>query len=316
MRGLILVTLLLLLAGCGGDGGNGGDEVEMPDDVPAPLASSDPRVKRLEGIVERTDSLLTPGVHARYSVPTPVGEDTTNLPFQPISCTGETCTGAAVVLDLNADLLTSLIDPNLDLSVSEANLQSRAEGFDTASIEGSLDVVDIGELIPEGIVIDELPQATGYGLWGEHGTAGMILADGDFSARASGIRFAGNMKVAIPFAFGDVSGTNPGGSGSATWTGVADLVAIQTFRRQEGVATLTIRDLVMPTVSVGIADLAGNPIGKPSWTNLGIEEGRFMVGAAENDYLEGNFHGSDHSEAYGVFDTDNYTGSFGAKREN
>ena len=29
---------------------------------------------------------------------------------------------------------------------------------------------------------------------------------------------------------------------------------------------------------------------------------------------EGNFYGPAHSEAYGVFDTGDYTGAFGAKR--
>lgn len=315
MRGLILVTLLLFLAGCGGGGGNGDDEVEMPVDMPMLLAS-DPRVKRLEGIVERTDSLLTPGVHVRYTVST-AGRETTSDLFQGISCADKVCSGMGVIVDLRTDLLTGLIDPNLDLSVSEANLQSRADGFDTAFIEGSLEGVDIEEFIPGDvtIVLDEIPQATGYGLWGEHGMAGLILADGDFTASASGFPISGKMQAAIPFALGDVSGTNPVGTGSATWTGIADVVAIQTFMRREGVATLTVRNLAMPRVSVGI-DLAGNPIGEPSWTDLEIASGGFTVGTLGSDYLEGNFHGVDHSEAYGVFDTDNYTGSFGAKRQN
>ena len=313
MRGLILVTLLLFLAGCGGGGGNGDDEVEMPDDVPVPLVSDD-RVKRLETIVERTDSLLTPGVHVQYSVAIPGQEATRDL-FQGISCTGDTCTHMGVRLDLNTALLTGLIDPNLDLSVSEANLRSRADGFDTAFISGSLDNVDIGGLIPD-ITIDEIPEATAYGLWGDHGMAGLILADGRFSARASGIPFTGDMQAAVPFAFGDVSGSNPGGSGSATWTGVAEAVALRTFMRREGVATLTMRNLAMPVVSVGI-DLAGNPIGKPSWSDVEITDGGFIVGVPDDDdYLQGNFHGPDHQEAYGVFDTDNFTGSFGAIRQN
>ena len=65
MKGLVVVTLLLLLAGCGGDGGGNG--VEMPEPGSLPLAS-DERVKRLEGIVERADTLLVPGVHVSYSV--------------------------------------------------------------------------------------------------------------------------------------------------------------------------------------------------------------------------------------------------------
>ena len=182
-------------------------------------------------------------------------------------------------------------------------------------IEGDLDALDLGEL-PLDFTIDKIPGALGYGIWGDHGMAGLALADGPFSGRAANVPVSGTMKVVLPFAFGDVSGTNPGGMGPATWTGVAEIVALRTFRRQEGVATLTIPDLAAPTptVSVEIDDARGNSIGEPGWENLPLADGRFMVGAAGNDYLEGNFHGDNHSEAYGVFDTDNFTGSFGAKR--
>ena len=40
-----------------------------------------------------------------------------------------------------------------------------------------------------------------------------------------------------------------------------------------------------------------------------------IVGSAGRDYPEGNFHGQDHEETYGVFDTGAYIGAFGAKRD-
>jgi len=86
--------------------------------------------------------------------------------------------------------------------------------------------------------------------------------------------------------------------------------------RREGTATLTIADLssTEPAVSVAI-DIDGSPIDKPGWTDLSLAGGHFQYGTAEADYLEGNFHGAEHSEAYGVFDTDTFTGAFGAKRQ-
>ena len=48
---------------------------------------------------------------------------------------------------------------------------------------------------------------------------------------------------------------------------------------------------------------------------LEVSASVFRRKAAGNDYLEGNFYGVDNSEAYGVFDTDNFTGAFGTKRE-
>ena len=46
-----------------------------------------------------------------------------------------------------------------------------------------------------------------------------------------------------------------------------------------------------------------------------LAQGSFASGTAgRDDYLEGNFHGPDHEEAYGVFDTGAYVGAFAARR--
>ena len=147
--------------------------------------------------MERADTLLLPSVHVSYSV-SALGEVATDSLIQEISCSGVTCVGAGVTLDLKASILTDLIDPNIDISASEANLQSRDDGFDTAFIKGNLDASDIGVLLPE-ITIAEIPEALGYGFWGKHGMAGLTLADGPFSGRASNIPFGGDMTVVIPF---------------------------------------------------------------------------------------------------------------------
>ena len=306
MKGLVVVTLLLLLAGCGG--GEGGNGVEMPPDDEIMELRSDPRVMRLEGILERADTLLVPAVHVRYSVP---ALDETSLSHE-ITCSEVTCTGAGVAIGL-----TDLVDLNTEASVSEANLQSREDGFDTASIQGKLDASNIEELV-SGIMITDVPQGLGYGLWGEHGMAGLFLVDGQFSGQSGVIPFDGEATVAVPFVLGDASVTNPDGIGGATWTGIAEAVSTHTFRRRPGTATLTIPDLSQPTVTVGI-NIDGNPIdgpgGAPGWTDVPLADGRFVSGAVGTDYLEGNFYGVEHSEAYGVFDTKAFTGAFGAKRQ-
>ena len=309
MKGLIVVIALMLLAGCGGDGG--GDEVPMPDDGAVPLAS-DPSVTRLKGIVERTEVLLVPAVHVSYSV-SALAETTADDVLQNVACNGRACAGSGLTFELTDAIFTRLIDPAVGISAGGANLQSRDDGFTTAVIQQDLDASDIGVVLPDATIV-EIPGGLGYGIWGEHGMAGLAVAEGPYAGRVNAIPFSGGMKVAIPFAFGDVSGSNPEGVGGAAWTGVAEVVAIRTFRRQEGMARLTIADLAQPTVSVGI-DVAGNLIGKPEWTEIPLADGHFRVGAAGDNYLEGNFHGVDHSEAYGVFDTDNFTGSFAAKQE-
>ena len=316
MKRFAVVTMLLLLAGCGGDGGDNG--VEMPEDG-TPLAS-DERGERLVRIVERANTLHVPGAHVSYSV-SALGEMDEDSLFEPVSCEGIKCSAESAGVELDLDL-SALVDLDIDLSVSEANLQSRG-GFDTADVKGSLDLSDIGVHLP-GITVTEIPEVQVYGFWGEHGMAGLALADGPYAGLIQiddddnmfAIPFDGHMKVVIPFALGAASGTNPSGTGSAAWTGIAEAVSPRTFMRREGIATLTVEDLslLQPTVSVAI-DIDGSPIDKPGWTDMPLAGGHFKYGTAEADYLEGNFHGAEHSEAYGVFDTDTFTGAFGAKRQ-
>ena len=308
MKGLVIVTLLLLLTGCNGGGDDG---VEMPEDIFLSLAS-DERVLRLVGIVERADTLLVPAVRGNYSVP---GGTTTKIPFAGISCQKVECAYDGVKIMLTDLFLDDLINPGIDVSVSDVNLESRSDGFDTVTVQANLNAVDVDRALPD-FTITEMPKGLGYGFWGEHGMAGLFIADGPFTGEASNIPFSGQMEVAIPFAVGDISGTNPRGTGSATWTGIAEAVSPRTFTRREGAATLTIADLSLspPTVSVAI-DIDGKPIGESGWTDVSLTDGRFTHGTAGDDYLEGNFHGAEHSEAYGVFDTDTFTGAFGAKRD-
>lgn len=301
MRGCVVAALLLLLAGCSGD--DGGNGVAKLLELEAGI--------RLGGILERADTLLVPGVHVRYSVST-----TADTLFQEVSCSDITCAGGPAEEDADEIVRLGLTDlVSLDVHVSEidVDLQSRA-GFDTASLQGSLSASNIEALVPD-ITIADIPQGLGYGFWGAHGVAGVFLADGPFRGESNNIPFGGDMMAVVPFVIGDVSGTSPEGVGEATWTGIAEIVSVRTFRRQEGTATLTIPDLSLPTVSVGINDVDGNPIGKADWMDLPLAGGGFSFGTAGDDHLEGNFYGADHSETYGVFDTDAFTGAFGAKRQ-
>ena len=312
MKGFVVLTVLLLLAGCGGDGGD--NDVEMPPEDEIIELQSDPRGMRLVGITEEADTLLVPAVHVRYSASI-LGETVTDELFREITCSGTdlTCEGAGVALGLN-----DLVDLSTKVSVSEANLQSREDGFDTVSIKGNLNASDIGELSTI-FTANKIPEGFGYGFWGDHGMAGLFLADGPASGQFSsiGVSFDGDVKVVIPFALGNDSGTNPGGTGGATWTGIAEAVSTRTFRRRQGTATLTIPDLSVPAVNVEV-DIDGTTIDgaerTPGWPGVSLVDGHFEFGDVGQDYLEGNFYGEEHGEAYGVFDTTVFTGVFGAKR--
>ena len=153
-----------------------------------------------------------------------------------------------------------------------------------------------------------------YGFWGEHGFAAVQTAVVPFSGQADGMPYQGKASYAAAFAVGDAAGTNPTGMGSATWRGIAEAASTHTFEQRSGTATVTIVDLSRPRVAVEI-DVSGFAIDAPDWADVPLADGRFAVGSAGRDYLEGNLHGQNHEETYGVFDTGAYIGAFGAKRD-
>ena len=156
---------------------------------------------------------------------------------------------------------------------------------------------------------------TSYGFWGEHGFAALVLGAGPASARVDGTTFSGDFSLAQAWVAGDAAGTNPAGTGRATWTGIAEAAAAGTFERLQGTATVTIADLSRPRVAVAI-EVPGHDIGAPGWADMALRAGRFTAGApGGGNWLVGDFHGPGHEEAWGAFDTSDYIGAFGARRE-
>ena len=130
------------------------------------------------------------------------------------------------------------------------------------------------------------------------------------------VPFTGHLSYAFAYVMGDTTGTNPTGTGVATWEGIAEAASLRTFERRLGTATLVIADLSDPRVSVDI-DVDNFAINPPDGPICRSPTVAFTFGTvADGNYLAGNFHGSGHEEAYGVFDTEAYTGAFGAKRDN
>ena len=164
-----------------------------------------------------------------------------------------------------------------------------------------------------GTFASAAPTIAAYGIWGEHGFAAVEIASGSCSEDISDFPLEGTIRGVVAYAFGDRNPTNPGSTGSATWSGPAEAASTRTFERREGLSTLAIPDLTQPRLSVGI-DIEGFDISAPGWDDMPVTDGHFAseVGGAR---MEGNFHGPDHGEAYGVFDTGAYVGAFGATRQ-
>ena len=197
----------------------------------------------------------------------------------------------------------------IDAGTAGAEIGRRG-GFDTVTTTGAFAVT---ETLP-GLSLTVSPEVTGYGFWGEHGFAVLALGSGTLSGTIDGTAYTGDFASAQAWAAGDATGSNPAGTGSATWRGIAEASPAGTGERLMGTATVTIANLARPRVGVAIA-VPGHDIEAPGWASMALRQGRFATGTPGSDHLRGSFHGPAHQEAWGVFDTDEYIGAFGARRQ-
>ncbi len=305
MRAKTIAALLaaaLALSACGGS--TTGPLPALSEEDLAALRS-DPRVVRIDAILGRSDALLFSSLYSRYTL-TGGGETLSEAPSERMSCAGGRCTGddgtTVTVRDLTAP-------SDIDANLSEAALGSRG-GFDSVVTRSEAEVTES----VSGATVTADPSIRSWGFWGEHGFAALELGSGPLSGEVDGTAFSGDFSLARAWAAGEVSGSNPAGAGGATWTGIAEASPTGRFERLMGTARVTIADLSRPRVGVAI-DVPGHDIGAPGWADMPLTSGSFVAGTAGIDWLGGNFHGPRHEEAWGVFDTADYLGVFGAKRE-
>ena len=303
---VVIATAASMLVACGGSS----DRPMLTDDE-IDRVLSDPAVTRLEGILERSDTLLVPSLHLYYSL-SAEGTTLDDRMVEGFSCTGASCAaddGTALSVQDLIDPADQVRNPPDEIRPTEIAIESRG-GFDTVTL-GAL--FEASESV-EGVTITSAPTVFSYGFWSEHGFGGVLVADGSISGSIQGTPFTGEFGSAQAFAGGEAAGTNPTGMGSATWRGIAEAASTSDFERHEGTATVTIADLSRPRVGVGI-EISGQDIGASEWADMPLVDGRFTSGGVDTgDYLAGGFHGPSHEETYGVFDTGSYVGAFGAKR--
>ncbi len=289
-----LAAATLTLGACGGGGGSVTAGGGMPPGQPGPPA-------RLAGLLERADALRMSGLRGLWSLEAAGEEAIVDSYVEPVSCSGARC----IAVDGTA---TEVADLSVDLDAIEAALGER-DGFDTATTGGTSE----DSVTETGYTFTVSSEVTSYGLWGEYGYAVLVLGEGPIAAEIDGTAFSGTFSLAQAVVAGETTGTNPTGMGSATWTGIAEASPTGAFERLMGTATVSIADLSQPRVSVAI-DVPGHTIGAPGWADMALTGGGFASGSAGTDYLSGAFHGPAHEEAWGVFDTTDYIGAFGARR--
>ena len=257
---------------------------------------------RLEGILERADTLVIPNLHLRYSFSSQ-GVTRTDEMVVGFACSGVRC----VAEDDGTEVtIVDLVDLSSAIASTDFELGSRG-GFDTATLHG---VFEVEENFPE-VNLTTSPTINSYGFWGEYGFAAIDIVDATASGLIDGTEISESVGFAGAYVIGETSGSNPGGTGSATWIGIAEAASTATSERRQGAATITIADLSQPRVGVDIA-IPGHDISAPGWEAMALANGRY-ASETEGAYLEGHFLGPDHSETFGVFDTGRYVGVFGAQ---
>ena len=294
-----LAAAALTLAACGGGGSSTtGGGMRTPPTQPPPGAGG------LGGLVERFDTLLSSAVHTSWSV-SAAGETVADASAEAMICAGARCTAAD-----GTELAARDLTIPAAAGRAGADLGSRG-GFRTVTAAESFAI----EEALAGATARASPEVTGYGFWGVHGFAALTLGSGPLSGMAGGVPFEGTFGFRERVRRGRCVGQQPRRYGGRD---------LDRHRRggREGRLRAAAGDrdgdhrrpVGAPRVGVAI-EVPGHAIGAPGWADMALDAGRFATGSVGSDYLAGNFHGPAHEEAWGVFDTADHVGAFGARRK-
>ena len=220
------------------------------------------------------------------------------------SCSGTRCVDPDGAVFTLQDMLAEA-ERLGSLDLEEIEFETR-NGFHTVRYSGGM---DLGELL-EGLRVSG-QSVESFDFWGNHGLASVATAEVALSGSLGGVPLDDlavlmNMGVVV----GDAAGSNP--ATSATWRGIAEAYDAA-GRTGSGTATLTVDLSGRPTVDAEIR-IGLSRVGPPGWSGIPLSGGRFETGSGFDDHIVGNFHGPDHEEAWGAFDTSDWSGVFGAKK--
>ena len=279
-------ALLLTLWGCGG-GGN---------DVPR----LDPRLNSLEEVSKNADTLLISRPYFLSRVTT----DGETIPREERRTEAITCSGARCSSALEQISIQNLHEV-LSLNPDNVTVDSR-EGFHTLRSTDRMRNNGDGD---STIMLT----TTTYGIWGTYGFAAVALNTESLTGTRNGAPVSSTLDGTQAYVMADASGTNPTGTGSATWTGIVEAATTTAFQRLTGTVRLHIPNLAQPRLGVTV-NVPNHTIGAPGWADISLTAGRFATGNPGQDRLEGRFAGPRHEKAWGLFDVTGYVGAFGARR--
>ena len=288
---------MFTLAACGG-GAPEQPELASPEISPEALEYAYQRAqaaRKANAIVNSADTLLM----SSFDVHSDVLDSYTYF-----TCSGTNCVtpdGAVIALqDILAETET------LAAADSEVTDFETRSGFYTVRYSGGM---DIGDLLPRLQISGDSVESLGF--WGDHGMASVGTAEATISGSLGGVQidqlaFSMNAGSVV----GDATGSNP--ATSATWRGIAEAYDAA-GKTGSGTATLTVDLSGLPIVDAEIR-IGLTQIGSSDWSNIPLSGGRFETGQGFDDHIVGDFHGPNHEEAWGTFDTTDWSGVFGAKK--
>ena len=317
-RALLAGSLLLALAGCGGEGN--GVEASGDGNMPEMPVAGDWPIDRdtARSLIQGQDAQLSAdeivaALHARISKADAMTASDFLVSGVATPRFTTTCGGSAsCTVDLSS-LSTAV--PGLgeeEWSVEDLDYEGSETEYQAVAMRGGVVLAQgRGETNLFGLLpIDRY----GYGGWLEHS---LFVAE---RAEVTDHPLLPDISAAYSYSAGDAAGSNPV-SGNATWNGV--MVGLDVSETQargnpvQGHAVIEL-DLASQDIDVAFTNIAdvvtGNAHGAMAWADLALTDGAFETGST-GDSISGRFYGADHEEVGGIFERNLIVGAFGAARE-
>ncbi len=324
LRITTIALALTLLVACGG--GGSGNTATAPTPPTSPTPPIENPFADLANFMPTTDSSL-------QVIEGIVGADgariNTSSVFEEGSLNGEaaSCNVNGCVVPLPggvAPLPSDIVAiPYLNISVGDISLISNGHFFSTSTYSSEI----TNGMTVEGI--EGITFARGK-LTGTRDQGGTPLEFQTFAGWLNGSIF-GTTQITfevsgseqyrfISYNAGVPTGSNPSGTGSATWEGaaVATVKADRTFI--QGDATITIADLANPAVDVEVRNFHDINTGVPTTNrllsaNISLDGTGGFTSGGQLIHMGGRFYGAGHEQVGGWFNSNEITGAFGGTRQ-
>ena len=310
---VVIVGLLLILSGCGGN-------TLMPMEPPPIDPAVEAALAELQAVSNISDSLLVSDL-----VFTPAGE--TERIHGATSCGQTKCRTTVLGRSFLVYGLAAADDPDFDGLSSDPVVEGGGfaqyrgvslGGFSERQYQREEDV-DRGLLIK---IDTDIRSVEGWMQYSKFAIQINSITDGFIQAGRYYRDFTGQ-RYAVGTSIGQLSGTNPV-EGNATWEGVmvggriSDSPEIGDPLRGDATLTFDFADAELDVAFTNIRTLtiAREPAtyDDMTWENLAVRDGRFG-GGFDEPTIEGRFYGPNHEEVGGIFQRNRIVGAFGAQRD-